>query len=141
MKNDAVSILLVEDDEIDAMSVQRAFKKVKVTNPLFIAEDGLQALQMLRGEATEKITPTPKIILLDINMPRMNGIEFLQELRADPNLKSICVIILTTSNEERDIVAAYDLNVAGYILKPVEPDKFVEAIRNLDLFWSIIELP
>ncbi len=141
MINKSISILLVEDDEVDAMNVKRAFKKVKITNPLFVAENGLEALAMLRGEGTQQIIPKPKIILLDINMPRMNGIEFLQKLRADPELKSISVVMLTTSNEERDKIAAYDLNVAGYILKPVEPEKFLEAISALNMYWALIEMP
>lgn len=141
MKNQAINILLVEDDDIDRMNVQRAFKKVNITNPLHHAGDGVEALAMLRGDGVEKITPTPRIILLDINMPRMNGIEFLQELRKDASLKALSVIILTTSNEELDKVAAYDLNVAGYILKPVETEQFIEAITCLDLYWSLIELP
>ncbi len=136
-----ISILLVEDDEIDAMNVKRAFKKLKLANPLHHAENGIEALDMLRGKGGPAISPQPKIILLDINMPRMNGIEFLQELRADPELKSISVVMLTTSNEEQDIVSAYNLNVAGYLLKPVEPPKFVESISALNLYWNLMELP
>lgn len=143
MIDKSIGILLVEDDEIDAMNVKRAFKKCNIANPLYIAENGLDALAKLRGDgdSAEQLIPTPKIILLDINMPKMNGIEFLQELRTDPQLKSISVVVLTTSNEERDKVAAYDLNVAGYILKPVEPAKFIEAIHALDVYWNLIEMP
>ena len=142
MKDRAVNILLVEDDEVDAMNVKRAFKKVNISNPLFHAGNGLEALDMLRGTGgVEKIIPKPRIILLDLNMPRMNGIEFLHELRADPELHDISVVVLTTSNEERDKVAAYNLNVAGYILKPVEPERFIEAIGTLNLYWNLIELP
>ncbi len=141
MMDKSVTILLVEDDEIDAVNVQRAFKKVKITNPLYRAENGLEALAMLRGEGVEKTIPTPKIILLDINMPKMNGIEFLQALRADPDLKGISVVVLTTSDEDRDKVAAYDLNVAGYVLKPVQPEKFIEAVTTLDMYWNLMEMP
>lgn len=142
MKNQTVNILLVEDDDVDAMSVKRAFKKTNISNPLFHAGNGLEALDMLRGSnGVEKIIPKPRIILLDLNMPRMNGIEFLRELRADPELHDISVVVLTTSNEERDKVAAYNLNVAGYILKPVEPGKFIEAVSTLNLYWNLIELP
>lgn len=142
MKDQVVSILLVEDDEVDTMNVQRAFRKTNISNPLFHAENGLEALDMLRGSGgVEKLIPKPRIILLDLNMPRMNGIEFLRELRADPELHDISVVVLTTSNEERDKVAAYNLNVAGYILKPVEPEKFIEAIGTLNLYWNLIELP
>lgn len=142
MRNDVVSILLVEDDDVDAMNVKRAFKKVNISNPLHHAENGLQALNMLRGtEGEAKLTPTPKIILLDINMPRMNGIEFLHELRKDPDLHPLSVVVLTTSNEERDKIAAYHLNVAGYILKPVEPEKFISAVTTLNMYWTLIEMP
>lgn len=141
MKDKRINILLVDDDEVDIMSVKRAFKKLNITRPLFVANDGIEALGMLRGEGGEQIIPIPQIILLDINMPRMNGLEFLQELRSDPKLRAISVFILTTSNEERDKFAAYDLNVAGYIIKPVEPEKFVLAVSKLEVYWSLIELP
>ena len=142
MQDKKVSILLVEDDEVDVMNVLRTFKKNHIANPVHVAGNGLEALAKLRGtNGEEKIKPTPKIILLDINMPKMNGLEFLKELRADPDLHSISVFVLTTSDEEKDRVAAYDMNVAGYILKPVEPGKFVEAVKTLHVFWSLIELP
>ncbi len=141
MKDKSINILLVEDDEVDVMNVQRAFKKNHILNPLYIAGNGLEALAMLRGDDVEKIVPMPKIVLLDINMPRMNGIEFLQELRTEPELKAICVFVLTTSSDDRDKIAAYDLNVAGYILKPIELDNFIEAVKTMDLYWSLLELP
>jgi len=142
MLNNNVAIMLVEDDEVDVMNVQRAFKKNNISNLIHVAGNGLEALDMLRGtNGVEKLNPLPKIILLDINMPKMNGIEFLRELRADVNLRSVGVFVLTTSDEEKDRIAAYDLNVAGYILKPVEPGKFMEAVKALDMFWSLIELP
>ncbi|MFY9226596.1 MAG: response regulator [Blastocatellia bacterium] len=140
MKDKRLSILLVEDDDVDVMNIQRAFKKNNVANPLYIAGNGLIALSMLRGEnGKEKISPTPRIILLDINMPQMGGIEFLRELRLDPILRSISVFVLTTSNDDRDKIAAYDLNVAGYILKPVSFDSFVKAVGTLDAYWEICE--
>src|SRR3569832_1827065 len=118
MNERLLTILLVEDDEVDIMNVKRAFKKNNILNPLHIAHNGLDALAMLRGNAEqgiEKITPTPKVILLDLNMPRMGGLEFLKELRSDPALKSISVYVMTTSDEESDKFTAYNLNVAGYI--------------------------
>ena len=136
-----ISILLVEDDEVDVMNIKRAFQKNNLSNPLETAENGLVALAMLRGDGVKKLDPRPKIILLDLNMPKMNGIEFLKILRSDNELKTISVVILTTSNDEKDIVDAYDLNVAGYILKPVEFSKFVEAMRTLNLYWSLMEHP
>jgi len=135
------SILLVDDDEVDVMNVQRAFRKHRISRTLHVAENGLQALQMLRGDETEKLAPQPQIILTDINMPRMNGIEFIRELRADPALKNMSVFVMTTSSNDKDRQAAYDLNVSGYILKPVEPDKFMASIKTLDNYWTLIELP
>ncbi|MBE9119582.1 MULTISPECIES: response regulator [Microcoleaceae] len=138
-----IHILLVEDDEVDVMNVQRAFKKNNIVNPLYMAANGLEALAILRQE--EKIEPvmpqTRRLVLLDLNMPRMNGIEFLRELRQDQNLRSIPVIVLTTSNEDRDKVEAYNLNVAGYILKPVTFSNFVEVMGTLNRYWMLSEIP
>ncbi|MDP2187834.1 MAG: response regulator [Sphingobacteriaceae bacterium] len=118
-----INILLVEDDEVDVMNIKRAFKKNNITNPLFRAINGLEALAMLRGEdGVDPIVPLPKIILLDLNMPKMGGIEFLKVLRTDERLAGISVFVMTTSNEDRDKVEAYKLNVAGYILKPLSMD-------------------
>ena len=137
-----VNILLVEDDEVDIMNVQRAFKKNNITNPLYIANNGIEALDMLRGtEGRDKVTPIPRIILLDINMPKMNGIEFLKELRSDPGLHSISVFIMTTSNDDKDKLDAYNLNVAGYIVKPVSFEKFVMAVSVLNSYWKLCEMP
>ncbi len=142
MTKENFSILIVDDDEVDVLNIERAFHKVKIVNPLFRARDGLEALAMLRGQnGYPQMQPPPKIVLLDINMPRMNGMEMLQELRADPVLNSLNVVMLTTSNEEQDRHDAYRLNVAGYILKPVVPAKFIEAISTLNQYWNLIELP
>jgi CheY-like chemotaxis protein len=137
-------ILLVEDDELDVMNVRRAFKKNNITNPLYVAGNGLEALDMLRGKPNEQGQTMPRdrrIILLDLNMPKMGGIEFLRELRNDPELRLITVIVLTTSDEERDKVDAYNLNVAGYILKPVTLSAFVEIMATLNKYWTVSELP
>jgi hypothetical protein len=137
-----LNMLLVEDDELDVMNVQRAFKKNNISNPLFIASNGIEALAMLRGEAgVTAVPPIRRIILLDLNMPRMGGIEFLRELRADPELAPTTVIVLTTSDEDRDKVEAYKLNVAGYILKPVTLAAFVEIMATLNKYWTVSELP
>ncbi|MBT3933269.1 MAG: response regulator [Bacteroidetes bacterium] len=142
MEDNLLNILLVEDDMVDVMNVQRAFKKNNITNPLYVAHNGLEALNMLKGEnGVEKLTPTPKIVLLDISMPKMNGIELLRAMRADKNLKSISVFMMTTSNEDSDKIEAYSLNVAGYILKPINFEKFVTAVSTLNNFWKMIELP
>lgn len=142
MRHSSVAIMLVEDDEVDAMNVQRAFKKVNIGNVLYHAQDGMEALAMLRGEdGYEKMQPMPTIILLDINMPRMNGHEFLRELRQDKELKHTCVVVLSTSNEESDLREAYAQNVAGYVVKPVVPEEFINAVSTLDVYWNLIELP
>jgi CheY-like chemotaxis protein len=143
MGEQVINILLVEDDEVDVMNVKRAFKKMNVTNPLYIAENGLEALSMLRSQNGHPPT-VPKarrLILLDLNMPKMGGIEFLRQLRADPALQAIPVIVLTTSNQEQDRVEAYNLNVAGYIVKPVTFPNFAEVMAALNKYWTLCELP
>jgi CheY-like chemotaxis protein len=136
MKNSLVSILLVEDDEVDVMNVKRAFSKNNIKNPLFVAGNGVEALYMLNNV----IAPLPKIIILDINMPKMNGIEFLKLLREDEKLMGISVFVMTTSNEESDKINAYNLNVAGYILKPLSFEKFVSSVATLKYFWQLCEM-
>jgi CheY-like chemotaxis protein len=141
MGDKIVNILLVEDDEVDVMNVKRAFKKNNVTNPLFVCNNGLEALQFLRGEKEASVHEMPKIILLDLNMPKMGGIEFLRELRKDDKLKNISVFVMTTSNEDKDKVDAYNLNVAGYILKPLSMERFIEAVSTLNNYWKLCEFP
>ncbi|KAM3100266.1 response regulator [Phormidesmis sp. 146-35] len=135
-----LNILLVDDDEVDVMNVQRAFKKHNITNPLFVANNGFEALDMLRGDPPT-VPPHRRLILLDLNMPKMGGIEFLRELRADDRLKNTPVIVLTTSNEDNDKVEAYNLNVAGYILKPVTFSRFLESMAALNKYWMLCEMP
>jgi CheY-like chemotaxis protein len=138
MTSPALNILLVEDDEIDVKNVKRAFLKNHITNPLFVAENGLQALEMLRGGEVPKHR---RIVLLDLNMPRMNGIEFLEELRKDPELTSTPVIVLTTSNDDLDKINAYNFNVAGYLVKPVTFPAFSDLMVTLNKYWTLVELP
>jgi len=133
-----LNILLVEDDEVDVMSVKRAFSKGHITNPLYLAGDGVEALEKLRGGEVPK---GRRLVLLDLNMPRMNGIEFLRELRKDPTLASTSVVVLTTSNDDRDKVEAYNLNVAGYLVKPVTSETFCEVMVALNKYWTLVELP
>jgi CheY-like chemotaxis protein len=133
-----LNILLVEDDQVDIMNVKRAFQKNRITNPLYVASNGVEALQMLRSNA---VPSERRLILLDLNMPKMSGIEFLRELRADPALGATPVVVLTTSNDERDKVDAYNLNVAGYLLKPVTFINFVEVMAALNKYWALVELP
>lgn len=133
-----LNILLVDDDAVDAMNVQRAFKKNNIVNPIWVSTNGIDALALLRsGEIPEH----RRLILLDLNMPKMNGIEFLRELRADPKLAAASVVVLTTSTDEKDKVDAYDLNVAGYLLKPVEFIDFVALMAALNKYWTLVELP
>ena len=134
----SLNILLVEDDQVDVMNVKRAFERNRIANPLFVAPDGIEALAMLRSQ---QIPHERRLILLDLNMPRMNGIEFLRELRADEALHSTPVVVLTTSDDERDKINAYDLNVAGYLLKPVTFVNFVETMAALNKYWTLVELP
>ena len=136
MIQNLVNILLIEDDEVDVMNVKRAFSKNNIKNELFVAGNGVEALDMLRTS----IVPLPRIIILDINMPKMNGIEFLKILREDDNLKNISVFVMTTSNEDSDKINAYNLNVAGYILKPLSFEKFITSVATLKNFWSLCEM-
>ena len=135
-----ISIMLVEDDEVDVMNLKRAFKKNNITNPLYLAGNGLEALELLRECGMEE-KPLPKIILLDLNMPKMNGIEFLKELRKDKNLHGLSVFVMTTSNKDNDIIEAYNLNVAGYILKPLSMDKLMNSVAALSNYWQLMEFP
>ncbi len=134
-------VLFVDDDDVDVMNVRRAFNTLHISRPLYVAENGLHALQILRGQGKEASVERPRIVVTDINMPRMNGIEFIRELRSEPGMKDTCVFVLTTSNDVRDRKAAYELNVAGYILKPVDQDDFLKLIEVLDSYWSLIEFP
>lgn len=138
MDDHALNILLVDDDEVDVMTVKRAFSRANITNKLYVATDGIEALSMLRGDG---IPPSRRLVLLDLNMPRMSGIELLRELRADPALHAITVIVLTTSNEDRDRVEAYQLNVAGYLLKPVTFHAFADVMSTLNTYWTLMEMP
>lgn len=135
MRNN-VLILLVEDDRVDAMTVKRALKDLKVTNPLVIVSNGEEALAFLRDEQNER----PGIILLDLNMPKMNGTEFLKVAKHDAALKSIPVVVLTNSKEEQDKIDSFNLGVAGYMIKPVDYKQFVEVVRTIDLYWTLSEL-
>jgi CheY-like chemotaxis protein len=138
MDERTLNILLVDDDEVDVMTVKRAFAKANITNPIFVATNGIEALELLRSTA---MPVSRRVVLLDLNMPKMNGIEFLRELRADPALASTTVIVLTTSNEDRDRVEAYRLNVAGYLLKPVTFQTFAEVMATLNKYWTLQEMP
>lgn len=130
-------ILLVEDDQVDTMTVKRALKEIHVTNPLVHLENGEEAVHYLQDSKREK----PCIILLDLNMPIMNGIEFLQVVKHDDQLRRIPVVVLTTSEEQQDKVNSFNLGVAGYMAKPVDYRQFVEVMRSIDAYWTISEMP
>ena len=130
-----VTILLVEDDEVDVKALKWAFDKLKIANPLLIARDGVEALDML------KELPRPYLIITDINMPRMNGIELLRNIRQNERLRDAIVFVLTTSNDEQDKIDAYDLNVAGYMLKTDMGTSFQRAIALIDNYWKVVEFP
>ncbi|MHC4487893.1 MAG: response regulator [Planctomycetota bacterium] len=130
-------ILLVEDDRVDVMTVERAFNDLKVTNRLVCTGNGEEALEYLKTENNKK----PCVILLDLNMPKMNGIEFLKIAKADETLKSIPVVVLTTSKTARDVAESFELGAAGYMVKSVDYRKFVETVRTIDLYWTLSEIP
>jgi len=142
MKRD-IPVLLVEDDDVDVENVVRAFEENRITNPLHVAGNGEEALDFLRHEgayADLDEAPRPGIILLDISMPIMDGIEFLKVVKQDDDFKRIPVIVLTTSQEERDRVESFKLSVAGYIVKPVEFEDFVKTVQVIDVYWTMSEL-
>ena len=131
-------ILLVEDDEIDQMTVRRALKEIHVVNRVDVCANGEEALEFLKDPKTEE----PGIILLDLNMPKMNGIEFLRAIaEEEERLKRIPVVVLTTSQEEQDKIESFCLGIAGFMLKPVDYKQFVEVVRTIDLYWTLSEFP
>ncbi len=134
---EVVNILVVEDDEVDVESLKRVFAKREIKNPVYYATNGREALDIMRGENHHTKVPKPFIILLDINMPKMNGIEMLRELRQDEKLKDSVVFILTTSPREEDKNTSYKLNVAGYFLK----QDMKELVNLLSLYWELNEFP
>lgn len=141
MPHSQVTFLLIEDDDVDVMYLQRTFRQMGIANQLVVANDGIEALEMLRGENGYDPIPKPYIILLDLNMPRMNGTEFLTELRKDPEIKHSVVFVLTTSDDEQDKINAYENHVAGYIVKSEAGQTFQPALEMLDRYWRVVELP
>jgi CheY-like chemotaxis protein len=132
-----VTLFIVDDDDIDAIALERSLRKLKLLNPVRRARDGQEALELLRaGEIS-----APFIILLDLNMPRMNGLEFLQALRIDPMLTHAVVFVLTTSKSDEDLVAAYREHVAGYVFKQHMDRDFLEVISLIEHYWRLVELP
>ena len=137
-----ITLLHIEDDSVDKMVVERVLKKMEIISVVHHAENGEDAINKLKGiNGEEKLSPAPQVILLDINMPKMNGLEFLKELRNDPELKHISVYMVTTSNDESDVAGAYEYNVAGYILKPVDIAHFEGTFKLITDFWRLCEFP
>ncbi|WP_426370512.1 response regulator [Pseudocolwellia sp. HL-MZ7] len=135
--SDDVTLLLIEDDDIDAMMIQRSFLKQRISNKIIRAYDGIEALEFLRSDKA----PRPLIILLDLQMPRMGGIEFLKELRADEDLSEIVVFVLTTSQSEEDMLSSYRQHIAGYFVKGKSGEQFLDIINILDSYWKVVRLP
>ncbi|WP_426356880.1 response regulator [Pseudocolwellia sp. HL-MZ19] len=135
--SDDVTLLLIEDDDIDAMMIQRSFLKQRISNNIIRAYDGIEALEFLRSDKA----PRPLIILLDLQMPRMGGIEFLKELRADEDLSEIVVFVLTTSQSEEDMLSSYRQHIAGYFVKGKSGEQFLDIINILDSYWKVVRLP
>lgn len=136
-----LNILLVEDDDGDARALRRAFQKAKIGSPIVRALDGIEALELLSGTNGKTELLPPRILLVDLNMPRMNGIQLVRALRGDEKLRRSVVFVLTTSNREEDKAAAYDLNVAGYITKAKAAEDFLNLVNLLDYYTRIVELP
>ena len=141
MNTESVTIFLVDDDSIDVEATIRAFRKARIANPIVVADDGVDAFEHLRGTNGKEKLARPFLILLDINMPRMDGIEFLKQLRQDPELSDTVVFVLTTSKHDADILAVYEYNVAGYIVKTNVGDEFARLISMLEHYWRVVELP
>jgi CheY-like chemotaxis protein len=137
-----ISVLLVEDDPGDVVLIREAFEHNKLYNTLHVVSDGVQALEFLRGEGEHAGAPRPDLVLLDLNLPRKDGREVLAEVKADPDLRTIPIVVLTTSEAEEDIVRSYDLHANAYVTKPVDFERFIEVVRQIDDFFvSVVKLP
>ncbi len=137
-----VDILLVEDSPTDILITQEAFEQAKLLNQLYVVEDGVAALAFLRQQEPYLDAPRPDLILLDLNLPKKSGREVLAELKGDPDLKFIPVVVLTTSRAEEDVLRSYDLHANCYVTKPVDFTKFVEVVQSIEHFWfNVVTLP
>jgi CheY-like chemotaxis protein len=131
------TLFIVDDDDIDVMALKRALSKLRIANPVIRARDGQEAMEMLRADQV----PAPYIILLDLNMPRMGGLEFLQTIRADAALTHSVIFVLTTSRADEDLISAYRAHIAGYLLKDQMEERFLEVIQLIENYWRVVELP
>jgi CheY-like chemotaxis protein len=136
-----VEILLVEDNPSDVELTLHAFEKHKVANRVHVVRDGQEALDYLFGTGAQPDRVQPKVVLLDLKLPKVDGLEVLREIRSNAALRTLPVVILTSSREERDVVESYSLGVNSYIVKPIEFDKFVETVRMLGLYWLLLNEP
>ena len=143
-QNSTVDIILVEDDPNDAALITRVFKKHNLTNKIVLLKDGAEALEYLFATgryAHSDMQMSPKVVLLDLKLPKVDGIEVLKRLKADQRTKNIPVVVLTSSSEDRDIQAAYDLGVNSYVTKPIKFDEFAQVVSQLRLYWTLINIP
>jgi len=137
-----IDVLLVEDDPGDVLMTREALAESKVMNGLHVVSDGVEALKFLRNESPYEDAPRPGLVLLDLNLPRKDGREVLAEVKADPDLRRIPIVVLTTSQAEEDVLRSYDLHANAYISKPVDFDRFVDVVRQVDSFYiSVVTLP
>lgn len=137
-----IDVLLVEDDPGDALMTQEAFEHHKIRNTLHVVKDGVEALEFLRRQGQYENAPRPGLILLDLNLPRKDGREVLSEIKADAELRSIPVVVLTTSEAEEDVLRSYSLYANAYVTKPVDFDRFIEVVRQIDDFFvTVVKLP
>ncbi len=136
-----VKFLIIDDDQVSVLAIKRALKKLKIINPIQVARDGREALDMLWTECSDDKTLPPYLVTLDLNMPRMNGFEFLEEVRNNPPLHRLVIFVLSTSDAPADVAHAYDNNIAGYIVKDNLGDSFVKALDMIDCFARVVEFP
>ena len=141
VRTEPVKILIVDDDQVSVMAIKRALKKLKILNPVVVAKDGQDALNILRGAFGQDRLLPPFLVTLDLNMPRMDGFEFLEQVRQDPSLQRAVIFVLSTSDTPSDIATAYANNIAGYIVKDDLGDSFVKALDMIDAYTKIVELP
>ena len=139
-RHEEVTVLLVEDDEVDQQAFRRALDELKINNPLINAKDGLEGLAVLRKNNGAKVKK-PFLVVLDLNMPRMNGFEFLDEIRADEELQDAVIFVLTTSDDDKDVMKAYRPHVAGYVVKGDLAGSFKQAVQLLDFYWRLVVFP
>ena len=137
-RNNQKTILLVEDNPDDAALARRAFEKSKLANEIVVARDGAEAVELLHGTEDTEPMATPQLVLLDLQLPKIDGKEVLRRIRAHPRTKRLPVVVLTSSDEERDLVESYDLGVNSYIRKPVDFDRFMEAVKTVGLYWLVL---